>query len=126
MRSRGLGLCIGVSLALLVPPQATSAYPGGTPTFQTDAAPFCAGCHASRTVEMLAGAPGGRASRSRRTRVSSVLTSRVGAGSEKARSSCPDGSSVSDSSRRVQARPWPGLQIPLPAAYGEIWACMLR
>jgi cytochrome c553 len=34
-----------------------SAYPGGTPSFQTDAAPYCAGCHASRDVEMLAGAP---------------------------------------------------------------------
>ena len=31
-------------------------YPGGTPGFQTDVAPYCAGCHASRTEEMLAGA----------------------------------------------------------------------
>jgi hypothetical protein len=30
-------------------------YPGGTPGFQTDAAPFCAGCHSSRNQEMLAG-----------------------------------------------------------------------
>ena len=36
---------------------AASAYPGGTPSFQTDAAPYCAGCHSSRDVEMLAGAP---------------------------------------------------------------------
>jgi len=39
------------------------AYPGGTPAFQTDAAPFCAGCHSSRTEAMLAGAPGGRATK---------------------------------------------------------------
>jgi hypothetical protein len=31
-----------------------AAYPGGTPAYQTDAAPFCAGCHSSRTEEMLA------------------------------------------------------------------------
>lgn len=37
---------------------AASAYPGGTPWFQTDAAPFCAGCHSSRTKEMLEGMPG--------------------------------------------------------------------
>jgi hypothetical protein len=33
-----------------------SAYPGGTPNFQNDVAPFCAGCHSSRDVDALAGA----------------------------------------------------------------------
>jgi hypothetical protein len=32
------------------------AYPGGTPSYQTDVAPFCAGCHSSRDAEALAGA----------------------------------------------------------------------
>ena len=32
-----------------------SAYPGGTPSFQTDVAPFCAGCHSSRDAAALAG-----------------------------------------------------------------------
>lgn len=32
------------------------AYPGGTPSYQTDVAPFCAGCHASRDAGALAGA----------------------------------------------------------------------
>jgi hypothetical protein len=32
------------------------AYPGGTPQFQTDVAPFCAGCHSSLTAEALEGA----------------------------------------------------------------------
>lgn len=30
-----------------------SAYPGGTPDFQTDVAPFCAACHSSVNVESL-------------------------------------------------------------------------
>ena len=34
-----------------------AAYPGGTPSYQTDVAPFCAGCHASRDLEMLEGSP---------------------------------------------------------------------
>lgn len=38
-----------------------SAYPGGTPDFQTDAAPFCASCHASANAEMMAGLPPERA-----------------------------------------------------------------
>jgi cytochrome c553 len=41
---------------VLLAPAAGLAYPGGTPDYQTNAAPFCAGCHASRSVEMLAGA----------------------------------------------------------------------
>jgi hypothetical protein len=31
------------------------AYPGGTPSFQTDVAPYCASCHSSRSAEALAG-----------------------------------------------------------------------
>jgi hypothetical protein len=33
-----------------------SAYPGGTPSYQTDVAPFCAGCHSSRDASELEGA----------------------------------------------------------------------
>ena len=46
------------SLAALVllAPGAGSAYPGGTPDFQTDVAPFCAACHSSISEEHLAGA----------------------------------------------------------------------
>lgn len=32
------------------------AYPGGTPEFQTDVAPYCAACHSSRDAAALAGA----------------------------------------------------------------------
>lgn len=33
-----------------------AAYPGGTPSYQTDVAPFCASCHSSRDASALAGA----------------------------------------------------------------------
>lgn len=36
------------------------AYPGGTPAFVTDVAPFCAGCHSSASEAQLAGAPAER------------------------------------------------------------------
>jgi len=32
-----------------------AAYPGGTPNYQTDVAPYCASCHSSRSAEALAG-----------------------------------------------------------------------
>jgi hypothetical protein len=40
---------------------AANAYPGGTPDFQTDAAPYCASCHSSANLEMMAGVPPERA-----------------------------------------------------------------
>jgi hypothetical protein len=42
--------------AVLGFPLAGASYPGGTPTYQTDVAPYCAGCHSSRDAEALAGA----------------------------------------------------------------------
>lgn len=50
-RFRGFWL----AAAALVAPAGAGAYPGGTPDFQTDAAPYCAGCHSSRSLEALAG-----------------------------------------------------------------------
>jgi len=41
--------------AVLAVPAVAAAYPGGTPNFQTNVAPFCAGCHSSRDVDALAG-----------------------------------------------------------------------
>lgn len=32
-----------------------NAYPGGTPSYQTDVAPYCAGCHSSLNEQALAG-----------------------------------------------------------------------
>ncbi len=52
---QGLGaLALGVSCALAFAGSA-SAFPGGTPDFQTDVGPYCAGCHASTSEDDLAG-----------------------------------------------------------------------
>ncbi len=37
-------------------PTAPKAYPGGTPNYQTNAAPYCSSCHSSRDAAALAGA----------------------------------------------------------------------
>jgi hypothetical protein len=36
-------------------PWGAAAYPGGTPNYQTDVAPFCASCHSSKSADALAG-----------------------------------------------------------------------
>ncbi len=43
---------LGVGTLLLLP-AAAAAYPGGTPSFVTDAAPYCASCHASVSAAQL-------------------------------------------------------------------------
>jgi hypothetical protein len=47
---------VAVTSVAWMAPLVAGAYPGGTPDFQTDAAPFCAGCHSSRSEDALAGA----------------------------------------------------------------------
>ena len=47
-----MGSLLAVAVLL---PGSSLAYPGGTPDFQTDVAPFCAACHSSVAEEDLAG-----------------------------------------------------------------------
>ncbi len=48
---------VGLAFALAVGFTGRSeAYPGGTPSFQTDVAPYCAGCHSSVSEDALKGA----------------------------------------------------------------------
>ena len=60
-RKSGFAPSAFAAFAVLLLSVAAQAYPGGTPLFQTDAAPYCASCHSSRSVEDLAGTPGDRA-----------------------------------------------------------------
>ncbi len=51
-------VCAGLSL----PAVSALAYPGGTPFFVTDVAPYCASCHSSTSDDQLTGAPAARVS----------------------------------------------------------------
>jgi hypothetical protein len=48
----GLGIA-GLSLGLIA--SGAYSYPGGTPDFQTDVGPYCAGCHSSTSEDDLSG-----------------------------------------------------------------------
>ncbi len=56
IRSRLAFCCL-----LLAAPLEARAYPGGTPNFVTDVAPFCASCHSSVSLDALAGLAEARA-----------------------------------------------------------------
>ena len=60
--ARGRPLALAAALAAGLGPAAAAGYPGGTPSYQTDVAPYCAACHSSRSAEALAGT-GARAER---------------------------------------------------------------
>jgi hypothetical protein len=74
MRIRVLAAALPLCL-----PLPAAGYPGGTPDYQTDAAPFCAGCHSSREASALAGA-GDRAEKevTERKHLSQILTGQGG------------------------------------------------
>ncbi|MCH7868807.1 MAG: hypothetical protein IH881_14015 [Myxococcales bacterium] len=45
-----------IAFAIVMAPALVSAYPGGTPDFQTDVIPYCAACHSSLDEASLQGA----------------------------------------------------------------------
>jgi hypothetical protein len=49
------GLGCGIAALVLLAAGSAVSYPGGTPSFQTDVAPYCASCHSSRSADALAG-----------------------------------------------------------------------
>lgn len=57
----GLSAGLAVALASLGWGGVAQAFPGGTPLYQTDAAPYCAFCHSSRQKESLSNLPPDRA-----------------------------------------------------------------
>jgi mono/diheme cytochrome c family protein len=48
-------LAVALFAFVTLAPDRAPAYPGGTPDYQTDVAPFCASCHSSRAESVLAG-----------------------------------------------------------------------
>ncbi|HTO05502.1 MAG TPA: hypothetical protein VMR86_00455 [Myxococcota bacterium] len=55
-------LALPVAFALAAAAATASAYPGGTPSYVTDVAPYCAGCHSSVSDNQFEGVPPTRAS----------------------------------------------------------------
>ena len=49
------GTIAALTIAMILP-AAAIGYPGGTPDYQTNVAPFCSSCHSSRDASALAGA----------------------------------------------------------------------
>ena len=109
-------------VALATAMQAT-AYPGGTPSFQTDVTPFCAACHSSRSVEALAGA-GERAEKelAENKHIAGILT---GSGNYEKLSQA-DRATLAAHIRAVDANSTIELEFPPQVAPGETFQVTAR
>jgi len=99
------------------------AYPGGTPSYQTDAAPYCASCHASRDVAVLAGA-GERADKelSERKHISLIL-----AGEQGYEPLSPaDRQSLAEQIRALDAASTVSLEAPAHVKPGRVFQVKVR
>jgi predicted secreted protein len=59
VRIAAVGIAAAIT-SLAGPASRALAYPGGTPSYVTDVAPYCASCHSSVSEEQLAGVPAPR------------------------------------------------------------------
>jgi len=107
-----------LALAMGIAPHAVTAYPGGTPDFQTDAAPFCASCHSSRDAEALAGA-GERADKetAERKHLAVILSGQRGYASL----SEADRRVLAEQIRAIDAASTVSIKVPTTVKAGEIF-----
>jgi hypothetical protein len=100
-----------------------AAYPGGVPTFQTDAAPYCAGCHSSRDVSALAGA-GERATKetSEHKHISVILSGQQGYQSL----SEPDRKTLAEQIRALDVASTIEVKAPAHVKAGEVFQVQVR
>jgi hypothetical protein len=100
-----------------------AAYPGGTPNYQTDAAPFCAGCHSSREAAALAGA-GERAEKevAERKHIAVILSGQMGYG----KLSESDRRTLVDQVRALDEASSVTLKAPAVVKAGEVFQVQVR
>jgi hypothetical protein len=99
------------------------AFPGGTPDYQTDAAPFCAGCHSSRDSAALAGA-GERAEKevAERKHIAVILSGQVGYG----KLSESDRRTLAEQVRALDEASSVTLKAPAVVQAGEVFQVQVR
>jgi hypothetical protein len=115
-RRVGVQACVLFTMASFALVGVAGAYPGGTPSYQTDVAPFCAGCHSSRSVDMLEGSPDRAAKEtSERKHIAVVLSGQKGYSSL----SEPDRLALAEQIRALDAASTVALAAPARVTTGQ-------
>jgi hypothetical protein len=114
---------LAAAFAAALAPGPAAAYPGGTPAFQTDVAPYCAGCHSSRSPEALAGS-GARAERelAETKHLAPLLAGQGGYASL----SAPDREALARQIRALDAASTVALTCPDAVAPGAVFEAMVE
>jgi hypothetical protein len=123
---RGTRIALHAALAVAAAggsPLAAHAYPGGTPSYQTDVAPFCAGCHSSRDAAALSGT-GDKAEKdvAERKHVAVILSGQKGYASL----SELDRRTLADQIRALDAASTVSLAAPASVKAGEVFAVSVQ
>ena len=108
----GIGICMDAT-----------GYPGGTPSYQTDAAPFCAACHSSRNAEMLEGG-GERAQKevAERKHIALILAGQKGY----AKLTEPDRLTLASQVRALDDASTVSLEVPSHVVAGSTFSVTVR
>lgn len=115
--------CVGIVLVLAWFASSASAYPGGTPDFQTNVIPYCAACHSSIDEASLQGA-GERAAKEvvERKHLASILAAEKGYGEL----SEADRQTLVSQIKAVDAHSSIDLEFPPSVAAGETFQVTVR
>ena len=125
MSTRNIVVFAIVATGLATAPAAL-AYPGGTPAYQTDAAPFCAACHSSTAESDLAGAPAERASKELAANKHLALIRAGAAGSGYESLSQADRDALAAAVRAVDEASTVKLEAPERVKAGETFKVTVR
>ncbi len=118
MKIRALAAALPLGL-----PLPAAGYPGGTPDYQTDVAPFCAGCHSSRDAAALAGA-GEKAEKdvAERKHLAQILTGQGGYGDL----SETDRKTLAEQIRALDAASTVSLEAPAKVARDQTFEVVVK
>ena len=119
-------LASAIVAAGLATAPAALAYPGGTPSYQTDVAPFCAACHSSTAASDLAGAPEDRASKELAENKHLALIRAGAPGSGYESLSQADRDALAAAVRAVDAASTVKLEAPAHVKAGEVFKVTVR
>ena len=120
---KAAGFLTRFMFAIVLAPSLVSAYPGGTPDFQTDVIPYCAACHSSIDEASLLGA-GERAGKevAERKHFAPILAGEKGYG----KLSEADRQTLVTHIKAVDANSTITLEFPAQVAKGETFQLTIR
>ena len=110
---------LAIALVLAALSATASAYPGGTPAYVTDVAPYCAGCHSSVSEDQFQGVPPARSSAELAANKHLAKIKSADADSPYAKLSAPERDELVASIQKIDAAASVKVSAPASAKAGQ-------